>query len=67
MEKFREEIGINDPDGFYAKLIELHEGLSPEHSQKLNAKMVLMLANHVGDKEVLEEILGYLKSTLPLK
>ena len=65
MEKFREELGIDDPDGFYAKLIDLHEGISPEHSQKLNAKMILMLANHIGDQKVLEEVLDYLKSTLP--
>ena len=64
MEKFRAELGIDDPDGFYARLIELHEGLSTEESQKLNAKMILMLANHVGDRAVLDEILGYLESTL---
>jgi len=64
MEKFKTELGIDDPDGFYAKLIDLHEGLSPEESQKVNAKMILMLANHIGDKEVLEEVLDYLQSTL---
>jgi hypothetical protein len=67
VEKFRTELGIDDPDGFYAKLIDLHEGLSPEQSQKINAKMILMLANHISDKEVLEEILSYLNSTLPAK
>jgi hypothetical protein len=64
MEKFKTELGIADPDGFYAKLIDLHEGLSAEESQKLNAKMILMLANHIGDKEVLNEVLDYLRSTL---
>ena len=64
MEKFKTELGIDDPDGFYAKLIDLHEGLSPEESQKVNAKMILMLANHIGDKEVLEEVLDYLRSTI---
>ena len=64
MEKFKTELGIDDPDEFYAKLIDLHEGLSPEESQKVNAKMILMLANHIGDKEVLEEVLDYLRSTL---
>ncbi|MBT7951774.1 MAG: DUF2783 domain-containing protein [Gammaproteobacteria bacterium] len=64
MEKFKTELGIDDPDDFYAKLIDLHEGLSPEESQKVNAKMILMLANHIGDKEVLEEVLDYLQSTL---
>ncbi len=64
MEKFRTELGINDPDGFYARLIELHDGLSIEESQKLNAKMILMLSNHVGDRAVLDEVLDYLESTL---
>jgi hypothetical protein len=64
MEKFKTKLGTDDPDGFYAKLIDLHEGLSPEESQKVNAKMILMLANHIGDREVLEEVLDYLRSTL---
>ncbi len=64
MEKYRTDLGIADADGFYAKLIDLHEGLSSEQSQKINAKMILMLANHIGDKEVLEEVLDYLRSTL---
>ena len=57
MEKYRTDLGIADADGFYAKLIDLHEGLSSEQSQKINAKMILMLANHIGEKEVLEEVL----------
>lgn len=64
MEEFRTELGIDDPDGFYARLIDLHEGLSSEESQKLNAKMILMLANHIGDRKILDEIIDYLKSTL---
>ena len=60
MEKFSTDLQIDDADGFYAKLIDLHEGLSTEQSQKLNAKLILMLANHIGDQEVLEEVLDYL-------
>lgn len=44
---------IADPDGFYAELIALHEGLSREESEALNARLVLLLANHVGDRDVL--------------
>ncbi len=64
MDKLNTELGIEDPDGFYARLIDLHEGLSPELSQKVNAKLILLLANHIGDREVLDEVLAYLKSTL---
>ena len=45
---------IADPDGFYAKLISLHDGLSDDDSAALNAKLVLILANHIGDRAVLD-------------
>ena len=48
---------IPDPDGFYAELIAAHEGLSDEESQALNARLILLLANHVGDRETFREAL----------
>lgn len=57
--KLRTELGVENPDDFYAQLIELHEGLSDAESHKLNAKVILMLANHIGDAEVLNETLTY--------
>ena len=63
--KLRMELNVEDPDGFYAQLIELHQGLTPEQSHKLNAKLILMLANQIGDREVLEEICTYIRSTRP--
>ena len=48
---------IPAPDGFYADLITLHEGLEEEASHALNARLVLILANHIGDREVLAEAL----------
>ena len=36
-------------DAVYAALMETHEGLSTEQSHALNARLVLMLANEVGD------------------
>ena len=44
---------IPDPDGFYDELLAVHDGLSPEESHILNAKLVLILANHIGDRDVL--------------
>jgi hypothetical protein len=55
--KLKTELTFADPDGFYARLIELHEGLTQEQSNKLNAKIILLLANQVGDDEVLRELL----------
>lgn len=57
--KLRTDLGVENPDDFYAQLIEMHEGLSDAESHKLNAKVILMLANHIGDAEVLNETLTY--------
>jgi hypothetical protein len=42
-------------DTFYEMLIAAHEGLDDEASQRLNARLVLMLSNHIGDLRVLRE------------
>jgi Protein of unknown function (DUF2783) len=49
------EINLESPDDFYSALVELHRGLSDEQSELVNAKLILLLANHVGDVEVLRE------------
>lgn len=41
------------PDDFYEALIGLHRGLTDAQSALVNAKLVLLLANHVGDADVL--------------
>ena len=46
---------LADPDAFYTALIDAHAGLSEAESQALNARLVLLLANHVGDLAVLRE------------
>jgi Protein of unknown function (DUF2783) len=45
-------------DAFYATLVKAHEGLSEAQSEQLNARLVLLLANHVGDMSVLEEAIA---------
>lgn len=62
--KLRTELGVENPDDFYAQLIEMHEGLSDAESHKLNAKVILMLANHIGDAEVLNETLTYAREKI---
>jgi hypothetical protein len=49
---------INGVDDFYAELIASHEGLSDEASQALNARLVLVLANHIGDRAILKQALA---------
>ena len=48
---------ITDPDGFYDELLGAHDGLSKEDSEALNARLILILANHVGDRDVLRAAL----------
>ncbi|MFM7653894.1 MAG: DUF2783 domain-containing protein [Paracoccaceae bacterium] len=49
---------IADADGFYAKLLATHRGLNEAQSHALNARLVLILSNHIGDAEVLEAALA---------
>jgi hypothetical protein len=44
-------------DDFYELLIDTHRGLSDEQSRLVNARLVLLLANHIGDLRVLREAL----------
>jgi hypothetical protein len=46
---------LQDTDGFYEQLLDAHEGLSKEQSDLLNARLILLLANQVGDAKVLRE------------
>jgi hypothetical protein len=48
-------LNVQDADGFYEQLLDAHAGLSPEDSQLLNARLILLLANQVGDAKVLKE------------
>ncbi len=42
-------------DSFYEALIKTHRDLSPAQSHEVNAKLVLLLANHIGDLDVLKD------------
>lgn len=48
---------LRDPDAAYALLLAAHKGLSEAETQALNARLVLVLMNHVGDLEVLKQAL----------
>ncbi len=56
--KLRTESRLADPDAFYAALMDAHRGLDAAASRKLDAKLVLLLANHVGDLDVLREAIA---------
>ena len=46
---------IANADAFYQRLVELHQDRSEEQSGLINASLILLLANHIGDSAVLEE------------
>lgn len=45
-------------DDFYQSLIDLHRDLSDEQSAQVNAKLILILSNHIGDIAVLREAMA---------
>ena len=51
------EPNLSRPDDFYESLIAMHRDLAPEQSAKVNARLILLLANHIGDAAVLEQAL----------
>jgi hypothetical protein len=46
---------IADPDGFFAELVDAQRDLDDQRAQLMLAKLVLVLANHIGDRAVLSE------------
>ncbi|MCP5035998.1 MAG: DUF2783 domain-containing protein [Rhodobacteraceae bacterium] len=54
---------IDHADDFYAALLGAHEGLSKADSDALNARLVLILANHIGDNDILSKAIDAAKSS----
>ncbi|WP_170561273.1 DUF2783 domain-containing protein [Ruegeria atlantica] len=48
---------LDNADGFYADLVAAHDGLDKADSDALNARLVLVLANHIGNAKVLSSAL----------
>ena len=49
---------IAAPDDFYECLIAAHRGLTDAQSALVNAKLILLLANHVGDPDILAQAMS---------
>lgn len=58
MSKLRTTANFSDSDAAFRAVIEAHRGLSTEASAALNARLVLLLANHIGDLDILREALA---------
>jgi hypothetical protein len=48
-------LNLQDADSFYEQLMDAHAGLSREQSELFNARLILLLANQVGDGKVLKD------------
>lgn len=55
------EPNIGDPDAFYAELLAAHEGLTDDESAAFSARLVLILANHVGNSQALSQAIAVAK------
>jgi Protein of unknown function (DUF2783) len=51
----------SDADGFYEALMQAHQGLSPEQSVAFNARLILILANQIGDAQQLGQCIEWAK------
>lgn len=56
------ELNLQDADTFYDQLLNAHEGLSAEQSEQLNLRLILLLANQVGDANVLRDCIESAKN-----
>lgn len=58
MSELKTSPNLQDPDGFYAELLDAHEGLTKAESDALNARLILLLANQIGEREKLSKALA---------
>jgi hypothetical protein len=58
------EPNIDRPDEFYQALIDAHRALSEADSLRLNSRIILILANQVGDVDTLIEAIALARQTL---
>jgi hypothetical protein len=52
------DANFSDADAFYAALADIHRDRTPEVSEQINARLILLLANEVGDQAILEQALA---------
>jgi len=65
MKELTLEPNLPEADEFYASLVALHDGLDAAQSLHLNAKLILLLANQIGDARILREILALARAQAP--
>jgi hypothetical protein len=63
MARLRTQLQFAEPDAAYVTLIEARRGLSEAEAAALDTRLVLLLANHIGDLDVLKEAVALAKAT----
>jgi hypothetical protein len=58
------QANIQQPDDFYQALIDAHAGLTDEQSAALNARLVLLLANQIGDLNTLRQAIAAARESI---
>ncbi len=58
MSRLITDTNFSDADAFYAALADIHRDRSDAESEAINARLILLLANQVGDQRVLEQALA---------
>jgi hypothetical protein len=48
---------LENPDGFYQAMVAAHDGLDVEQSLALNARLILLMAQQIGDDDLLQQLL----------
>ncbi len=61
MSSLNTEPNLPNPDAAYEALVEAHRGISETESAALNARLVLILSNHIGDLSVLKSAISLAK------
>ena len=56
------EANLALPDDFYEALIDAHRDLDAAQSARVNARLILLLANHIGDLDVLREAMRHARA-----
>ena len=58
------DLRIDSPDDVYQAIVELHRGLSDDEARLVDAKLILLLVNHIGDRRVIDEAIAKARETL---
>jgi hypothetical protein len=58
---------IADPDGLFAALVAAHDGLDERASRLLDARLVLLLANHVGDQGIVLDAIRLARDSVAVR